>query len=102
MRKGAQKRKESSGPGPEGGVAGGAGAQEKEKWEEIFTDEGNGKYSMEQWKSAYKFRHAYGNLSYDDPQPFMCMSTSIATNGGLCTHTHTRLSRLYGRFAFIP
>ena len=72
-----QKRKTTPEPAPQGNTTAGAGALSQNKWEEIFTSSGDGKYSMEQWNPCYKFKPAYGNLSYGDPQPRMRMTISI-------------------------
>ena len=83
MRKGVQKRKETSEPGPESSATGGQAVLPTNKWEGVFTHSGDGAYSMQQWKPCYKFRHAYGNLSYEDPQPFMRMSMAIGATEGI-------------------
>ena len=58
---GVQKRKAGCEPAPQGTAAVRAGAEEKQKWEEIFRFEGNGKYSMEQWKPSYNWVRNGGN-----------------------------------------
>jgi len=60
-----------------------AAAHDKKKWEDKFTHDGNGRYAMQPWKSAYKFRRPYGNMNYDDPQPFMRMCMGLAVMEGI-------------------
>lgn len=55
-----------------------AAAHDKKKWEDKFTHDGNGRYAMQPWDPCPKFRRPYGNMNYDDPQPFMRMSMGLA------------------------